>query len=200
MHAKITHWNDVMDDSQLEHVFSAAMESAARALSGMVGRPIAISTPRIERVPISQAAAYAGGPETEMVGVYLLLEGDMPGQAILMFTLSDALSLVDFLLGAPPGTSTQLGEMERSALAEVGNLAVSHFLNTVAELTETSVRPSPPAVMVDMLGAILDVVATSVAAVSDDMVIVETAFEEPEWTMQAPFWVLPTMMSLDYQK
>ncbi len=184
-------WNKIITDSQSGDLLSVAMHHAASGLSQMVGRSINIEIPKIEKVPVPQAAMYVGGPETEMVGVYLLISGDLPGQVILLIPLNDALSLVDLLMGLPTGTTTSLGDLERSALAETGNLTASYFLNEVASLTKTSSRPSPPCVMVDMLGAIVDVVATPVAAVSDDLLIVETVFKESSRTVEAHFWVLP---------
>ena len=199
MSEQISFWNDVMTASQSDSVLHAAMYHAASGLSDMVGRSIDIDILHVETVPISQVMTYAGSPEAEMVGVYLLIGGDLPGQAILMLTLDDALRLVDLLIGVPPGTTTGLGDLERSALAEVGNLTVSFFLNEMATLTGMPLRPSPPAVMVDMLGAILDVVATSVAAVSDDLRIVETVFKDAGRIVQVRFWLLPdpTILILD---
>jgi chemotaxis protein CheC len=122
--------------------------------------------------------ACVGDPESEMVGIYLLMKGDLSGQAILIFPLASALNLADALLDAPLGTSSSLGDLECSALAEAGNLTVSYFLNAMAALTGIPLRPSPPAVMVDMLGAILNVVITSLAATSDDLLMIETVPDE----------------------
>lgn len=184
-------WNDVITGSQSEDLLRAATDHTAQCLSDFVGRPIDIGILHTETVPISQVATYAGGPENKMVGVYLLIEGDLPGQAVLMLSLGDALHLVDLLMGAPLGTTTDLGDLERSALAEVGNLTLSSFLNALADLTGVPARPSPPAVMVDMLGAILSVVATSTAAVTDDLHIAEAVFGDSETAVQVRFWVLP---------
>lgn len=184
-------WQELLMGARSEELLSAAIYHTAHNLSEMIGRPIEIDVPKVERVPIYQVAEHAGGPETEMVGIYLLLGGDLCGQAVLMLSVQEALRLVDLLMGEPEGTTTTLGELERSALAEIGNLTVSGFLNAVAALTGVPGRPSPPAVVVDMLGAILDVVATSVAIVSDELFIVETEFREPERTMKARLWVLP---------
>lgn len=184
-------WNEIASEAKLEDILQAALQNAAKGLSEMVGRPINIDTPRVEAIPIEQVPTCVGDPETAMVGVYLLMEGDLPGQVILMLPLTEALYLVDLLLGESPGTTTSLGDLERSALAETGNLTVSFFLNEVASLTGSSSRPSPPAVMVDMLGAILDVIASPIAAVSDNLMIVETVFQEPERTVVAHFWVMP---------
>jgi chemotaxis protein CheC len=186
-----TSWAKFMAHLETDSLLPGAMHHAASGLSEMIGRPITIDVPRVERLPISQVSTYIGGPETEMVGIYLLIEGDMPGQAILMLPLEDALHMVDLLMDVPPGTTDTLGELERSALAEAGNLTASFFLNEVALFTGVSSRPSPPAVMVDMLGAILSVVAAPVAVDSNELLIVETVFKEPTRIVQAHFWILP---------
>ncbi len=189
-------WKELLLGERSQELLSAAMYHTARNLSEMVGRPIEIDVPKVERIPIYQVAEHAGGPETEMVGIYLLLDGDLCGQAVLMLSVPEALRLVDLLMGEPEGTTMALEDLERSALAEIGNLTISGFLNAVAALTGVPGRPSPPAVVVDMLGAILDVVATSVAAVSDELFIVETVFQEPGRTTKARLWVLPDPGSL----
>jgi hypothetical protein len=51
--------------------------------------------------------------------------------------------------------------------------------------------------MVDMLGAILNVILTPVAAVRDDLVIIETDFRDMRETIQGRLWVLPDPVLLD---
>lgn len=184
-------WSGLVPDAQLENLLRTAMTHAAHGLSGMVGQVITINVPQIESLPIGQIHGFAGDPETEVAGVYLLIEGDFTGQVILMLPLSEAHCLVDLLLDNPTGTTTDLGEIERSALAEAGNLTASYFLNEIAACTKISARPSPPAVIIDMLGAIIDVVTTPIAPVSDTLLIAETTFHISGQTVLAYFWVLP---------
>lgn len=180
-----------MTDTQLRELLQAAMEHAAQGLSDMAGRSITIEAPHVEKLPINQVAAHAGSPETEIVGIYLLASGDFAGQVILMLPLAEALYLVDLLLGNPPGTTDELGEMEISALAEAGNLTTAYFLNELAVQATISSRPSPPAVLVDMLGAVMDVITTPVASFTDVLLIAETIFQDSGRAIAAYFWVLP---------
>lgn len=180
-----------MTDTQLRGLLQAAMQNAAQGLSDMAGRPITINTPHVEKISINQIVTHAGSPETEIVGIYLLATGDFSGQVILMLPLAEALYLVDLLMGTPPGTTTELGEMEISALAEAGNLTTAYFLNEIAARTTVSSRPSPPAVLVDMLGAVMDIVTTPVASYTDVLMIAETIFQDSGRAIVAYFWVLP---------
>ncbi len=195
MSEQVTSWQNIGPISRLSTLVCAAVQNAARGLSGMVGLPITTGTSQARVLHFNEMVRHLGDPESEMVGIYLLLKGDLTGQAILILPLSSALHLADVLMDVPMGSSTILGDMERSALAEVGNLTVSYFLNAMASLTGQPLRPSPPAVMVDMLGALMDVVATPVAAVSDDLLIIETVLQDSEGALQARFWVLPDLAS-----
>jgi chemotaxis protein CheC len=193
-------WLDGIPRSKLLRVLRTATQDAARGLSDMVRYPIRVTSLQLKTVPIAQIAVQTGDPEAETVGIYMRVEGDLSGQAILMLSLPSALNLVDMLLDMPSGTTTRLGELERSALAEAGNLMVSYFLSAVAAFLEKPrpLRPSPPAVVVDMLGAILDVMAAPVAISSDEVLIMDTNFAQQmntdqgsERVVQFCFWILP---------
>ena len=188
-------WSSLITGPRSGYLLRKVMWHVAGGLSGVVGRTIYNDLPKVEKVPIAQVPARAGGPEAEMVGIYLMIGGGLRGQAILILPMASALNLADVLLDAPFGTSSSLGDLECSALAEVGNLTVSYFLNAMAALTGIPLRPSPPAVMVDMLGAILNVVITSVAATSDDLLMIETILQNPQGDFQGRFWVLPDLVS-----
>ena len=43
----------------------------------------------------------------------------------------------------------------------------------------------------DRQGAILDVIVTPIAAVRDDLLIIDTAFKDTQRSVEGHFWVLP---------
>ena len=184
-------WKQIVSEEELAILLQVALENSATGLSEMTGKTIKVVASELQSIPIDRISSYVGGPETPMVGIYLLMDGDLPGQIMLMFPLSEALHLADLLLGELPGTTLELGNLEKSALAEAGNITASFFINKLSSITDTISRPSPPAVMIDMLGAIVDVVTASFAFMSDELLIVETIFQEENQTVQAHFWVLP---------
>jgi chemotaxis protein CheC len=184
-------WAKLINSTSHQGILRMAMQHVGYTLADMVGQPFKIDSLHIETHPINQLTTQIGNPEKEVVGIYLLTSDDLPGQAILMLSLDDAMYLSDWLLEERPGTTTSLNALERSALAETGNQILSAFLNAVAEFSDTMLRPSPPAVMVDMLAAVLEVVVTPVAAVSDELLIIKTNFVNTESSLLLQFWVLP---------
>jgi chemotaxis protein CheC len=90
-----------------------------------------------------------------------------------------------------------LGSIERSALGELGNLCGSFFLNSIAKTIGASFRPSPPAVMVDMVGAILDIVVATVGGVSEHVLLVHANFIEGSRFVETNFWVIPDMKAFN---
>lgn len=186
-------WSKLISGPRSDFMLRRVVWRVVSGLSEITGRAISNDAPSVEKVPISQVSERAGGPEAEMVGIYVMIAGGLRGQALLILPIDSALHLADFMMGSQLGTATELGVMERSALSEVGNMVVSSFLNGVASLEDMPdlLRPSPPAVMVDMLGAILNVIVTPVAAVRDDLIIIETDFKDIRGTIQGRLWVLP---------
>jgi chemotaxis protein CheC len=184
-------WSSIIRGASAEGLLRTALRHVAYSLSDMVGRPFEVSSLRIETRPINRLETYANDPEAETVGIYLRSIDTLPGQTILILSLADAMYLADWLLELRPGTTTRLGSLEYSALAETGNLMLSSFLNAVAEFTGQPLRLSPPAVMVDMLATVFQAVAASVAEVTDDLFILETDFVNVDSSLLIRLWLLP---------
>jgi chemotaxis protein CheC len=173
-----------------------AMERVSRGLSGTVGQPIRHDLPRVGTVPVASAAERIGDPKGKAVAVYLKIKGDARGQALLILSWDNALKFVDLMMDATPGTTSNVGFAERSALAEAGNLALTAFLNALATSARLPQRlmPSPPDVLVDELGRILNLAFVSGAVRGDDVPIIETVLREDRTGVRAHFWVLPDRM------
>lgn len=188
-----------VDQDMLEILKSIAGEginNAADGFSCMVGRKIQVSKPIAELIPILTIPEFVGMPENDAVGIYLRFEGDLVGQMMMITPYKKALEMVDLLMDVPEGTTQYLGPLERSALGELGNLCGSFFLNSVAKIAGANFRPSPPAVMVDMVGAILDIVVATTGGVSEFVLLMKTNFTDSTRCVEADFWIIPDMKTL----
>ena len=123
-------------------------------------------------VELSHLSMVAGDPERAVVAVYLGIRGGLHGHILMAYSESMALGLVDMLLDQPAGTTTELGDLEISALAEAGNVAGSCFLTTIADWAGLTLPPTPPVVIHEMCGAILDTLAGDLALQSHEQAMV----------------------------
>jgi chemotaxis protein CheC len=180
----------------LKSIASEGIQSAAHGFSGMVGRKIQVSKPATRVVLILSIPKIVGGPDDDAVGIYLRFEGDLHGQIMMIVPHQKALELVDLLMDLPAGTTQQLGSLERSALGELGNLCGTFFLNSVAKIAGASFRPSPPAVMVDMVGAILDIVVATAGGLGEHVLLMQANFMDGSRSVHADFWVIPDLQTL----
>jgi len=189
--------------SLLARLARAGLENAAVGLSQMIGQKVTMTVPHVTVVPITAVPERVGGPESQVVGIYLATEGELTGHIMLIMGIEDATELIDLLLGGEVSACTATGTsgfeidpLARSALAEAGNLTASFFLNAVSTLLGRSARPSPPAVIVEMAGAVLDIMLVSAGQLSDEVVLMETVFEGEGRQLHIFFWVLPDLMPL----
>ena len=181
----------------LEVMAQDGIHRAAEGFSGMMGKNVTVSQPRARLVPFAELPNALGGPENEAVGIYLQMQGQMTGQVMLALPYAKALELVDLLMEVPTGTTQQLGSLERSALAEVGNITTSFFLNAIAASSGLDVRPSPPAVIVDMIGAIVDVIVATSGGVREKILMLEAEFVCEGRSVEANFWLIPDPATLE---
>jgi chemotaxis protein CheC len=161
-------------------------------LSQMLGQRIEVASFELRSIPIAEISQLCGGPEVMSVGIYLTVSGSADGHLMLIYDPGIACSFVDLLMMQPPNTTATLGEMEQSALGEMGNVVGASFLGILADDVGMDLRPSPPAVMMDMAGALLDIVAADLLMTQDEAFVAETTFVAPDREITGMFFVMPS--------
>ena len=172
---------------------SKGIGNAMYGLSGMIGCELAVTGLSLKQIAAKDAAELLGGPENMVVGIYLTISGDATGHLMLAHDPKIAFELIDMMTGQPLNSTRHLGEMERSVMGEMGNITGSFFLNALADATNMTLTPSPPAVMIDMAGPVLDVTLTKIMQEQDEVLVVETAFGTANRQISGTFLVMPTM-------
>jgi len=166
---------------------------ASRALSKWFRRGVRITTEGFEKTPISQISeSLMETAEQEVVALHMRLEGELRGHVLLCFPLDTAMTLVDVLMGQPPGTTTELGEMEQSCLQETANILSSSFVNSIAGWLGISAIPGAPQFAMDMACAVLEPVLIEQAMVSDEILSARTVFIMDGAWVDWTFFILPT--------
>ena len=165
--------------------------NAITGLSEMVNQEIKVMALSLEEVSARNASSLIGKPDDMVVGIYLIFSGQTSGQIMLAFQPKIAFELVDMAAGIPEGSTNELGEMECSVLGEIGNIVGSFFLNAVADHSGICLSPSPPAVVMDMSGALIDSVLAEAMYESETVFVIKLSFSTPDRQLKGSFLVLP---------
>lgn len=143
-------------------VMERALDRSAQALSAFLGdrmvRPgqVALTSHRLAELPV------LWGPEdTPVAGVVLEVSGDLEGFLLLIVAMEECQRFLQSLIGSTPCDDDE--ELAESALGELGNVVCSAFLNELADAYAMHIKPSPPAVVRDMVGALLGTLAAALA-------------------------------------
>jgi len=187
--------SSLFDLSRWSRLAQIGSINAITGLSEMVDQEIKVTALSLEEVSMRNASALIGEPDDMMVGIYLLFSGSASGQIMLAFQPQTAFELVDMAMGIPPGTTRELGEMEQSVLAEAGNVVGSFFLNAVADHASLRLLPSPPAVVMDMVGSLISAVMAEALQESETVFVIRLSFSLPGRQIEGRFLVLPTLDS-----
>lgn len=176
--------------------------NAATALSMMLARPVDMDVPKAELVSIYELADYYGDPLTMVSAVFVRSEGEFTCSLIFIQEEDEGRKLVDLLIshqmgGMDPGDMPE--GMRDSALTEVGNIILSSFLNAINVLIGGTHSISVPGIAHDMLGSILDVVASIFGQTGEHALIVDTALkvENVEGGISGKVIMLPDPGSLE---
>ena len=150
--------------------------NAMTALSQMLGCKVDMRVPKIELLDFSEVGSAMGGEEQIMVGVFLGVEGDITGSMLFLVEQASAKHLINKLMMGMASPEENFNEMELSAMQEIGNIITGAYLNSLATITNMCIYPSPPALTVDMAGAILSVPAIEFGIYGDKILMIESEF------------------------
>lgn len=173
---------------RLRALCDRAVANISRGLTEMFGAEMHVTALDLCVMPLAAAGGLLGDPEREIVGVYLATEGALSARLLLALAWPVALQLCDILLEQPLGCTRIIGELEASALGEMGNIAGSFFLNALSDSTGTPLMLTPPTLLHDMAGTAIAAALLDVAAVADEALIIDAGFEHAG--MHLPAWFL----------
>ncbi len=167
------------------------MINALKGLSGMIGEEMTVMSMAIEHIPARSMPDMLGGPENVVVGVYITFNGASHGHLLLAHEPDVTYALLDILLGHAPRNHRPLTDMERSAVGEMGNITGTFFLNAVADELSVLLNPSPPIILMDMAGAVLDIALAQILEERDRVYVARMQYGIKGSSASGNFIILP---------
>lgn len=172
--------------------------NATTALAKMINAKIDMKVPKVELLGFSEIAKVMGSEESVMVGIMLLLEGDINGMMMFLLEESSARNLVKKLMGTDEELpkSKEFSNIQLSCLNEIGNIITGAYLSALSDLTRLKIISSVPNLQVDMAGAILSIPAIEFGKIGDKVLLIETRFDD-ETAIDGYFVLIPELESYD---
>ncbi len=176
--------------------------NATTALAQMIGCKVDMSVPQVRLLEFKEVGEIVGGEEQIMVSIYLQVEGDVEGSIMFMLNKAAAAHMVNKLMGGMLGIDEtnaaeyEFGEMECSAIKEVGNIITGAYLNALSGLTNLKIYPSVPQLGIDMAGALLSVPAVEFGVMGDNILLIQTKFSD-DVELDGYFILIPDMESYE---
>lgn len=163
----------------LKEIGNIGAGNATTALAQMLQCKVDMKVPKVSLLDFGELGEFMGGEEQIMAGIYLCVEGDITGSIMFLLEKESARHLVSKLMMMDI-KDTEFGEIETSALKEIGNIITGAYLNSLSTMTNLKIYPSVPDLTIDMAGAILSVPAIEFGTLGDKILLIQTQFTDDE--------------------
>jgi chemotaxis protein CheC len=150
--------------------------NATTALSKLINARIEMKVPKVQLLDLLDVPTLMGDEETVMVGILVMLSGEVNGFMMFLMTRDVARKLVNILMNSD-SDSEEFSEIELSAIQEIGNIITGAYMSSLSDLTTLKFTESVPYMQIDMVGAILSVPAIEFGKIGDQVLLIETEFE-----------------------
>lgn len=171
---------------------------AATALSSMLGDEVHLCVPRAHFCEYAHICDLLNGPENVVAGLLVGISDDLNGYILLVLDKPDAYILTKMLIGELPdegGGEGGFSELQISALKEISNILIGSYLSAISSLTGFSVNASVPELVIDMAGAIMNLLVSAYGDYGDGVLFMETEFATATQSIFGRFFLIPDVDS-----
>jgi len=180
----------------LREIGNIGSGNAATALSAMLERAVNMAVPKIKVLDYNAVCEELGGPEQLLVGILFGMSGDVTGMIMFLLHKEFAHMVLNSLVGSEFDGYSELDDMDKSTIQEVGNIMAGSYVNAMSSLTGLTIDVSIPTMNVDMAGALLSVPAIYYANISDKIIVIEDEFGHDQVGASSHILLIPEVDGL----
>lgn len=197
---RITRYEDMDDTAKdmMREIGSIGTGNAATALSGLLKIGVEMTVPKVEILGYNEAVDLLGHPEEMVSGVLVQMTGDVSGVMLFIMKMDFINEVLQCVLRESISGYEQMGEMEISAVTEVGNIIISSYILSLSKLADMEISLSVPAFSVNMLGGIMTVPMAEFGYVSDKLMMITGKCIIGGRNVDSNLLMLPDIQSLNY--
>ncbi|MCL2096328.1 MAG: chemotaxis protein CheC [Oscillospiraceae bacterium] len=160
----------------LREIGNIGSGNAASSLAAMLNTQVDMNIPTVKILDVEELAVTIGGPETQVVGILFTLHEEFEGMMMFITQKQFAHLVLNVLMNRQFDKFEDLGEMDISAIKEVGNIMVSAYMGAISQMTNFKIALSPPSIAIDMAGALLNVPAVEIEKYGDKALFIQDGF------------------------
>lgn len=189
---------NMLELDTIREIGSIGTGNAATALSSLLNCEVRIDLPAVNIMGYNEAIDWIGGPEQITAGVLTRLSGEINGIILSVQHLEFVNLVLEHLVGRTISEYSELTDLDRSVLVEVGNIMMSTFVNAMSQLANITIHLSVPCFAVDMQGAILSVPMVEFGGQSDSIMTIGADFICNKRVVPCRLLLSPDVRSLNF--
>ncbi len=186
--------NNIQKDI-LKELGNIGAGNAATAFASFLDRKIGMNVPSVKILPITEVSDIIANSEKKVAGVLLRVNGEFSGKILFILTEISLKYLFKIIFNKNIDLKN-FGEVERSAITEVGNILSGAYLSAINKMTDFNLTQTVPAFSYDMVGAILTSALISLENNSDYTLLIETKFKDSINDLESYFFLIPEQGNL----
>ena len=151
----------------LVEIANIASGNAITSLAQMALKKIDINVPFVKCVDVMEIPSIVANPESIMSGICVSTSGDLKGYLIFVTDFDSYKGLSKLIAG----------DMEidpELVISEVINIINGSYLKAISDMLDITVDVSPPEMLYDMLGSILNSFVANISINSNESIILST--------------------------
>ena len=180
----------------LQEVGNIGSGNAAAALSNLISKNVEIEMPAVQIVGFQEAIDQAGGAERVVAGVLSRMVGNIEGMILLLIDRNFINVVIGSFLNKKVNNLLELGDVEVSALSEVGNIMGGAYVSAMGQLTGIEAALEAPVLQVDMIGALMSLPVVELGEVGDKLLYIDKKLSIDGQEMNAKLLMIPSLDSL----
>lgn len=166
--------------------------SAAEKVTMMTGTETDVDVSRLRFVPVVDVPSEVG--DGTVAGTVFELHGEPSGYLAILFDEASAEEVASSMI--PTETDPGIGDMEKGALRELGNIMTSGFIDGWANVLGTSIEHTPPQFVHDMGSAVMSPLVSRLGRSQEHAFIIDSTVRTPDGGVRCDIYALPDQREL----
>ena len=171
--------------------------NALSSLSSMLERPLALGIPSCHVIAREDVGNLLNDPDALYAGVSMTMTGTIDCMLAVLLDKQFAELIVHVLDPDEPVIDvTDLTEIQKSALSEVGNIMGNSYVTAIGTMLDLHIDPSVPRIVVDEGHRVLERFLDDHTSELGRLFLINSAFKTGDKTLESCILLCPTDESL----